>query len=102
MSQQKAILRLANAAKRVLRNKYLSVRPFYRKYHYNGGLSLYDADRRGLVDVEGHVFFNRIPKAANSTVAVKLGARVINVSPTTTNLEKDRRRCRLRVSSAAR
>ena len=46
--------------------------PFYRKYPYKRGITLHSADRRGCVDTELRCFYNRLPKAANSTVLVNL------------------------------
>jgi len=46
--------------------------PFYKIYPYKGNLKVNNIDSRGLVDFELGVFFNRIPKAANSTVVVNI------------------------------
>jgi len=46
--------------------------PFYRQYPYTGRVSVNSADSRGCVDMELGFFYNRIPKAANSTVMTNL------------------------------
>lgn len=53
----------------------IAATPFYQAHPAPGRVRLVDLDARGLVDLELGVFFNRIPKAANSTVVVNL-ARV--------------------------
>jgi len=58
---------------KILRNKLtIPFTPFYRQYPYRGGISINSADARGCVDMELGFFFNRIPKAANSTVVTNL------------------------------
>lgn len=49
--------------------------PFYQQYPFSGPVSIASADRRGCVDLELGVFYNRVPKAANSTVMVNLAQR---------------------------
>ncbi len=46
--------------------------PFYVRFPYRHALPLAACDARGAVDVERRLFFNRVPKCANSTVAVRL------------------------------
>ena len=46
--------------------------PFYRRYPYRNGIALDSADARGCVDLECGFFYNRIPKAANSTIVENL------------------------------
>lgn len=48
------------------------LRPFYRRFPFSSPVSLRSADRRGCVDFELGIFYNRVPKAANSTVIVNL------------------------------
>lgn len=63
---------LLRRAKRAFRwySKANAVRrsPFYRRYPYTGSISIVSVDARGLVNSRLGIFFNRIPKAANSTV----------------------------------
>lgn len=55
-----------------LRGRYLDWRfnksPFYKKYPYKGNTKLAQADGRGIFDFTLGFYYNRIPKAANSTV----------------------------------
>ena len=53
-------------------NLTLPFRPFYRRYPYTGGLSIGSADARGCLDLALGCFYNRMPKAANSTVTTTL------------------------------
>jgi hypothetical protein len=46
--------------------------PFYRRYPYRNGIALDSADARGCIDLERGFFYNRIPKAANSTIVENL------------------------------
>ncbi len=46
--------------------------PFYVRYPYREALPVAVCDARGAIDLERRFFFNRVPKCANSTVAVKL------------------------------
>lgn len=58
---------------KILRNRLtIPFTPFYRQYPYRGGVSVNSADARGCVDMDLGFFFNRIPKAANSTVVTNL------------------------------
>jgi hypothetical protein len=50
------------------------VLPFYRRNPYTGPLGLFTVDLRGAYSPEDGFFFNRIPKAANSTVLATLCA----------------------------
>lgn len=58
---------------RLLRNR-LTMRylPFYRRYPFSSPVSIVSADKRGCVDLELGIFYNRVPKAANSSVVVNL------------------------------
>lgn len=47
-------------------------RPFYKLHPYRGMISINSADDRGCVDMSMGFFYNRIPKAANSTVMINL------------------------------
>lgn len=42
--------------------------PFYKKFPYGGCLPLVMADQRGAFDAELNIFYNRIPKVANSSI----------------------------------
>lgn len=58
---------------KILKNRLtIPFTPFYKTYPYKGGVSINSADSRGCVDMEMGFFFNRIPKAANSTVVINL------------------------------
>ena len=48
--------------------------PFYRAYPYRHALAIADCDARGAADPSLRVFFNRIPKAANSAITAQLAA----------------------------
>jgi hypothetical protein len=50
------------------------VLPFYRRHPCEGPLGLFTVDLRGAFSPEDGFFFNRIPKAANSTVMATLAA----------------------------
>lgn len=59
--------------KKLLRNRLtISLTPFYRRYPYKGGLAIDSADARGSIDFQLGFFYNRIPKAANSTIITTL------------------------------
>jgi len=47
--------------------------PFYRRHPYGGPLGLFTVDMRGAYSPEDGFFFNRVPKAANSTIMATLG-----------------------------
>ena len=51
---------------------------FYRRYPYRGGLATDSADARGCVDFQLGFFYNRIPKAANSTIITTLARLCFN------------------------
>lgn len=58
---------------KIFRNRLtIPFTPFYRQYPYTGRVSFNSADSRGCVDMELGFFYNRIPKAANSTVVTNL------------------------------
>lgn len=50
------------------------VLPFYRRYPYVGPMGLFSVDPRGAYSPQDGFFFNRIPKAANSTIMATLAA----------------------------
>lgn len=56
------------------RAKSLAARllPFYRRFPYEGPLGLFTVDPRGAYSPADLFFFNRVPKAANSTVMATL------------------------------
>ncbi|WP_158523028.1 sulfotransferase family protein [Oceanococcus atlanticus] len=58
--------------KLIYNNLLVPHRPFYRSFPYRGGVSAASADSRGCVDLDLGFFFNRIPKAGNSTVTTTL------------------------------
>ncbi|MGM0404488.1 MAG: sulfotransferase family protein [Thermodesulfobacteriota bacterium] len=61
------------ALNKILRNRVtIPFTPFYRRYPYKNGIAIDSADDRGCVDMELGFFYNRIPKAANSTVVTNL------------------------------
>lgn len=62
-----------SALHRLLRNRLtMSHLPFYRRYPFSSPVSIASADKRGCVDLGLGVFYNRVPKAANSSVVVNL------------------------------
>ncbi len=61
------------AFNKIIRNRItIPLTPFYRQFPYKGKVSINSADSRGCVDTELGFFYNRIPKAANSTVVTNL------------------------------
>jgi hypothetical protein len=74
----KAVARPVEAADRALnrsaRRLAALALPFYRRYPYAGPLGLFTVDMRGAYSPEDGFFFNRVPKAANSTVMATLAA----------------------------
>lgn len=60
--------------KRAIDSYKINNTPYYRTYPYNGRMPITTVDKRGVVDFELGIFFNRIPKAANSTIAINLAA----------------------------
>lgn len=50
------------------------VMPFYRRFPYGGPMPLTKVDPRGVAIPTDRIFYNRIPKAANSTVVGVLAA----------------------------
>ena len=53
--------------------------PFYKRYPFAGHASIKSADDRGCVDFELGIFYNRVPKAANSTVVSTLVNKKLGV-----------------------
>ncbi len=64
--------------------------PFYRAFPYAGPLGLFTVDLRGAYSPADGFFFNRIPKAANSTVMATLGAYSEFHKPLSRNRKKSR------------
>lgn len=62
--------RYMNKALHALHRNRLTIRyrPFYRRYPYAGKASWPSVDSRGCVDLDLGIFYNRVPKAANSSV----------------------------------
>jgi hypothetical protein len=85
---------LARLARPLSREARLRRTPFYRTYPYRGRLPLADCDARGAVDPALRVFFNRIPKAANSSVAMQLAELRLGHAPS----QRDAKRSFLRPS----
>ena len=57
----------------VVFNKYtVPFTPFYKKHPFHGKSSIRSADDRGCIDYELGLFYNRVPKASNSTVVLNL------------------------------
>lgn len=48
------------------------ISPFYREFPYRGNLIFIRADARGAISEDDSFFYNRVPKAANSTVLTTL------------------------------
>lgn len=48
------------------------LRPFYRQFPHHGPVSIFTMDIRGAYSPQEQLFYNRIPKAANSTVMTVL------------------------------
>lgn len=56
--------------------------PFYKRYPYDGGVRVWRADNRGLVDFELGFFYNSLPKAASTTIQYSLAAIKQRMDPT--------------------
>lgn len=64
---------MSRQLRKLLRNRLtIPLTPFYQSYPYRGGLAIDSADARGSIDLEMGFFYNRIPKAANSTIITTL------------------------------
>lgn len=48
--------------------------PFYRSYPYSGRTSLYQVEHRGAYSPDDGFFYNRVPKAANTSVSHMLAS----------------------------
>lgn len=59
---------IPQSIRRRVRQRTLRLRPFYRTYPYRSPVPLSKADARGAIDHGLQVFYNRVPKAANSTI----------------------------------
>jgi hypothetical protein len=57
---------------RLVRPLAQSVLPFFRRYPYRGPCSLFHLNLRGAFSPTDRLFYNRIPKAANSTISALL------------------------------
>lgn len=68
----KRIDRMLEPAARALSKRVL---PFYRRFPYEGNCSLFKADPRGAYSPADSMFYNRIPKAANTTMTEALAKR---------------------------
>lgn len=64
MSADTTKLRLNHAASRIAAH----VRPFYRRFPYSGPMGFFKVDTRGAYSPNEPFFYNRVPKAANSTI----------------------------------
>lgn len=77
MTASSTSLRLSSLTGR-LRNalspgrRALLSRPFYRRYPFRSPLSLRKADARGVIHPDLVFFYNRVPKAANTTIVQTL------------------------------
>ena len=64
---------LKRALNKIVTNKYsIPNRPFYKKHPFQGSTSIKSTDDRGGIDFDLGIFYNRIPKAANSTIITNL------------------------------
>ena len=54
------------------RDSNIASTPFYRQHPFRGQARLKSADRRGVVDFDLGFFYNRVPKAANTTIMSNL------------------------------
>ncbi|MFD2165819.1 sulfotransferase family protein [Thalassotalea euphylliae] len=64
---------LSKAIHNITKNRFVvPYTPFYRHYPFQGRPSIKSADDRGCVDFELGIFYNRVPKAANSTIVSNL------------------------------
>lgn len=68
----KRIDKLLEPAARALSTRLL---PFYRRYPYRVRVSLFKVDPRGAYSPADGFFYNRVPKAANTTVTSALAER---------------------------
>lgn len=82
--------------RKILYNRLtIPYRPFYKRHPYRGMISINSADDRGCVDMSMGFFYNRIPKAANSTV-------MINLAKARFGTEIDSREAKRRFSTPSR
>lgn len=51
---------------------WMPLKPFYAQYPYRGSLPIAWVDKRGLVDSDYKLFFNRVPKAGNSSIVANI------------------------------
>ena len=64
--------------KRIVINRATQrLNPFYQRYPFTSPVSIRSANDRGCVELEMGFFYNRIPKAANSSVLSSAAARSI-------------------------
>jgi hypothetical protein len=66
MNWRKALDKLRGGRRTVERS------PFYETHPYRGRCDIVSADKRGAIDCNLGVFYNRIPKAGNTTVIMNL------------------------------
>lgn len=76
-SRTKKVLSKARAKlHRIRYNLRLKRAPFYRVYPHQSDIALVQADALGLVDLQYKFFYDRIPKAANSTIVGMLAKNI--------------------------
>jgi hypothetical protein len=62
--------------------------PFYRVYPFHFPTPIESVDFRGLIDGELRVFYNRVPKAANTSVVFSLAKLKTGKEPTTMRVKR--------------
>ncbi|WP_144392581.1 sulfotransferase family protein [Pleionea sediminis] len=62
--------------------------PFYSRYPFNSKVSFNSADDRGCIDFRLSFFYNRIPKAANSTIMGTLASLALEREVTSREAKK--------------
>jgi hypothetical protein len=70
----------------------LHARPFYRAHPFDSPISIKDVDQRGLIDDDLRIFYNRIPKVANTTLVFSLAKMRTGKAPESPDVKKDFRR----------
>jgi hypothetical protein len=66
--------------------------PFYLAYPFHSPMPIKAVDMRGLIDDKLRVFYNRIPKAANTTLVFTIAKLRSGATPTSLDIKKDFRR----------
>lgn len=74
MSQPAELPGKTDIVKRRFRNFLLRRTPFYRAYPYDLAVDMGSANHRGVVSLSHKFFFNRVPKAANSSIVAALAS----------------------------